>query len=186
MEESSNVSVPVPGQLPSQRLMGKLVLITGAGGAIGLETAGRLLQEGANISLVDINFEALESAKSKLSAHVETGTVDSRILTIKADVTLENEVEAYTQQTVSKFNRLDCAFLNAGISYASTSIFDTTEESYDKVMKVNVKSGMSRVAARILILLERRMLTCRHSQLSSASSMQPRPCAIWATAAASS
>ncbi|KAJ0109471.1 hypothetical protein J7T55_000396 [Diaporthe amygdali] len=107
---------------PSQRLAGKVVLITGAGGSIGLATASRLLQEGASLSLVDISPEALDMAKSKMQPFVSPNSLDSRA-------------------TVDKFGRLDCAFLNAGISYSSTSIFDTTEEKYDKIMNVNVKSA---------------------------------------------
>jgi NAD(P)-dependent dehydrogenase (short-subunit alcohol dehydrogenase family) len=138
---TDSVTATNPSPLPSQRLLGKTVLITGAGGSIGLETAGRLLQEGANLSLVDISSEALEAAVTKLESYVATGTIKSRVATHQADVTSEAEVEQYTAKTVEKFGRLDCAFLNAGISYNSTSIFDTTEESYERVMRVNVKSG---------------------------------------------
>lgn len=127
--------------LPSQRLAGKVVLITGAGGSIGLATASRLLQEGASLSLVDISPEALDMAKSKMHPFVSPNSLDSRVLAVLADVTCEKDVERFTKATVDKFGRLDCAFLNAGISYSSASIFDTTEESYDKIMNVNVKSG---------------------------------------------
>lgn len=141
MSEPETTSVPV-APLSSQRLLGKVILITGAGGAIGVETAGRLLLEGANLSLIDINSEALEAARSKLAAFAAPDKAESRILTIAADVTSEEQVSQYTKQTVERFGKLDCAFLNAGISYNSTSIFDTTEESYEKLMRVNVKSGM--------------------------------------------
>lgn len=127
--------------LQNERLAGKVVLITGAGGSIGLATASRMLQEGANLSLVDINPEALDMAKSELEPFVSSDSLDLVVLTILADVTSEEDVERFTKATVDKFGRLDCAFLNAGISYSSTGIFDTTEESYDNIMKVNVKSG---------------------------------------------
>ncbi|KAK2596454.1 hypothetical protein N8I77_013344 [Diaporthe amygdali] len=127
--------------LPSHRLAGKVVLITGAGGSIGLATASRLLQEGASLSLVDISPEALDMAKSKMHPFVSPNSLDSRVLAVLADVTCEKDVERFTKATVDKFGRLDCAFLNAGISYSSTSIFDTTEQSYDKIMNVNVKSA---------------------------------------------
>ncbi|KAH6869138.1 putative short-chain dehydrogenase [Thelonectria olida] len=106
--------------LPSQRLAGKTILFTGAGGAIGLETSIRLLQQGANLSLIDINAEALETTASKLRSHVPAEASDQRLLTITADVTSEAE--------------------------SSTRIFDTTEESYEKIMRVNVKSGIRHTA----------------------------------------
>lgn len=130
--------------LSAQRLLKKVVLITGAGGAIGLETSARLLQEGASLALVDINPDALVAAVSKLKPYLRDGeSAESRILTLTADVTSEKDTEDFTKKTVEKFGSLDVAFLNAGISYASTSIFDTTEESYDRVMNINVKSGRS-------------------------------------------
>lgn len=100
-----------------------------------------MLQEGASLALVDISPEALDMARSELQPFVSSDSLDSRVLTILADVASEEDVERFTKATVDKFDRLDCAFLNAGISYSSTSIFDTTEESYDKIMRVNVKSG---------------------------------------------
>lgn len=142
MSESTSTHIIPPTGLVPQRHKGKVVLITGAGGAIGLQTATRLLQEGANLSLIDISPDALEAARFELSTHINSSDLDSRVLTYRADVTLEKEVEAFVEQTVQKFGRFDCAFLNAGISYSSTSLFDTTEETYERMMNVNVKSGM--------------------------------------------
>ncbi|KAE9568358.1 hypothetical protein CGMCC3_g15468 [Colletotrichum fructicola] len=107
--------------LPSQRLLGKV--------------------EGANLGLVDISSDALERAVSQLKVNIPGETIENRILTVTADVTSEKAVEQYTTKIASHFQRLDCAFLNAGVSYTSTSIFDTTEETYDRIMQVNVKSA---------------------------------------------
>jgi NAD(P)-dependent dehydrogenase (short-subunit alcohol dehydrogenase family) len=128
-------------QLSPHRQQDRVIIVTGAGGAIGLETSSRLLQEGAKVSLVDINGGALEAAVTKLKTIITDGSLDSRILTIIADVTVEDDVQGFVARTVERFQRLDSVFLNAGISYSSTSIFDTTEESYEKIMRVNVKSG---------------------------------------------
>lgn len=117
------------------------MLITGAGGSIGLAIASRMLQEGASLGLVDISREALDMATSALRPFVPSTLLDSRFLTILAGVTSEEDAECFTKATVGKFGRLDCAFLNAGINYLSTSIFDTTEESYERIIKFNVKSG---------------------------------------------
>lgn len=133
----------LPAPLPAQRHLGKTVLITGAGGTIGLETATRMLQEGANLSLVDISIEALNRAVSKLSEALglQGDGVPLRILHTIADCTEEAEVEAYTDNTFQKFGRLDCSFLNAGRSYSSRSIFDTKVEDFDELMRINVRSG---------------------------------------------
>lgn len=148
MTDQSTAQLPASALAlaPANRLIGKVALITGGGGAIGLETAGRLLQEGARVSLIDISREALDRATTHLQETILANDPAGRsakecILTIQADVTSEPEVAAYTERTVSHFGRLDTAFLNAGISYSSTSIFDTTAESYDRIMNANVKSG---------------------------------------------
>lgn len=132
----------VDGALPtSQRLLGKVVLITGAGGAIGSDTACRLLSEGANLSLVDRSEEALDVVLGKLTELVPAEEMSRRVVTTCADATSESQVQQYTTRTLERFGRLDCAWLNAGMSYNSTSLFETTEQTYDLVMQVNVKSG---------------------------------------------
>lgn len=131
--------------LPAQRLLGKVVLITGAGGAIGVEAAARLLREGARLALVDISAAALDMAMTVLAALVPSDdTPAQHLLPICADVTDERQVEEYTASAVKTFGRLDCAFLNAGISYTSTSILETTVEKYEEVMRTNVRSGVRR------------------------------------------
>ncbi|GAP82502.2 putative short-chain dehydrogenase reductase sdr [Rosellinia necatrix] len=129
--------------LPAQRLLGKVVLITGGGGTIGVETAARVLRDGARVALVDISPDALATAKAKLTAFVLGGEslVDSHILLLTADVTSNSMVEEYTRKTVDEFGRLDCVFLNAGISHPSMTVLESGEEMFDRVMHVNVKSA---------------------------------------------
>ncbi|KAK8014799.1 hypothetical protein PG990_008095 [Apiospora arundinis] len=145
-----------PASLPAQRLLGKTVLITGAGGTIGLETATRMFQEGANLSLLDISRLALDAAVGILTAPYAVQERDavakSRILTITADCTDEAQVEACMNETIQKFGRLDCAFLVVGMSYESKSIFDTSIHEYDDLMRWNVKSAFLGLkhAARVM------------------------------------
>lgn len=130
------------GPLPVFRLSGRVALITGGGGKIGIETARRLLREGANVSLVDISAEHLQAAVKVIQETLSTGqSIGSRILTIVADATVDSEVDGFVKRTVRTFGKLDTAFLNAGVSYDGTSIFDTSEEEYERVMRLNVKSG---------------------------------------------
>jgi NAD(P)-dependent dehydrogenase (short-subunit alcohol dehydrogenase family) len=136
------MSAPISQPPIANRLSGQVAIITGAAGNIGLETASRFLQEGAKVALVDISAEGLKSALATLSTKLPQGKApESCICCIQADVTSEADVKRYVEETVRVFGRLDTAFLCAGISYASTSIFDTTEETYDRVMRINGKSG---------------------------------------------
>lgn len=128
---------PIPG-----RLKDKIALITGAAGNIGFETARRFLAEGAKVSLIDIQETALTETLSKLQdAFSNDTTLTERVLTIQADVTDQPDVERFVSQTVERFGGLDTAFFCAGISYSSTSILDTDDELWDRVIKVNTRSG---------------------------------------------
>jgi NAD(P)-dependent dehydrogenase (short-subunit alcohol dehydrogenase family) len=137
-------SLNANGPLPVHRLNGRVALITGGAGKIGTEAARRVLREGANVSLIDIDAKALESAVEVLKSVLSTGqTVQSRILTIVADVTKEAEVESYVKRTVRTFGRLDTAFLNVEVHSATKSLFEASEEDFDGVIRDNVKSGIS-------------------------------------------
>jgi NAD(P)-dependent dehydrogenase (short-subunit alcohol dehydrogenase family) len=135
---STNLTRP----LPIHRLDGKVAFITGGGGKVGVETAGRLLIEGANVALIDINQQSLEVAVPVLRAAIPTGVpLESRLLTIAADATNESDVEACVKKTVQRFGRLDCALLNAGERDDSKSLFDTTAEDFESIMTTNARSG---------------------------------------------
>lgn len=137
---STNLTRP----MPIQRLEGKVVMITGGGGKVGVESAGRLLIEGCNVALIDIEQTALEAAVPVLKAAIPTGVpIESRLLTIVADATKEADVEACAKKVVQRFNKLDAALLNCCQRGASKSIFDVTEDDFDRIMTINAKSGMS-------------------------------------------
>ncbi|KAJ5761950.1 uncharacterized protein N7511_005332 [Penicillium nucicola] len=133
--------------IPS-RLKDLVALITGAAGNIGLETACRLLHEGAKVVLVDIDENKLATSKRELVDSLTKSPLctdelvaDEAILTVRADVTVEEDVLNSVNETVSKFGRLDIAVLCAGVSYSSTSVLETNVEVYDRVMRVNSRSA---------------------------------------------
>jgi NAD(P)-dependent dehydrogenase (short-subunit alcohol dehydrogenase family) len=136
---STNLTRP----MPIHRLENKVAFITGGGGKVGVESAGRLLVEGANVALIDIDQQALEVAVPVLKAAIPTGVpLESRLLTIAADATKESDVEACVKKTVQRFGRIDCALLNTCEREESKSLFDTNEDEFEKIMNINVKSGM--------------------------------------------
>ncbi|KAI7978711.1 hypothetical protein EIK77_010617 [Talaromyces pinophilus] len=139
--EKAMTGIKPPQPIPD-RLKDKIALITGAAGNIGFETARRFLAEGAKVSLIDIQETALIETFSKLQgAFPDDTTLTERVLTIQADVTDQPDVERFVSQTIERFGGLDTAFFCAGISYTSTSILDTDDELWDKVIKVNTRSG---------------------------------------------
>ncbi|NGP44639.1 SDR family oxidoreductase [Bacillaceae bacterium SIJ1] len=110
---------------------GKVVLITGGAGGIGMATAQLFLDNGAKVALVDINEAALEQAKAALK-----GTSDD-VTVIQADVTKEADVENYVKQTVDTFRKIDVFFNNAGINGPAREMTDLEKETFDTIMSIN-------------------------------------------------
>ncbi|KAF1945363.1 NAD(P)-binding protein [Clathrospora elynae] len=135
---STNLSRP----LPIHRLEGKVVFITGGGGKVGVESAGRLLIEGCNVALIDIDQTALEAAVPVLKAAIPTGVpLESRLCTIAADATKEADVDACVKKCIQRFGRLDAALLNCCDRGITKSIFDVTEADFDRIMTINARSA---------------------------------------------
>jgi NAD(P)-dependent dehydrogenase (short-subunit alcohol dehydrogenase family) len=114
----------------AERLAGRVAVVTGGGGGIGLASVRRMAAEGARIVVADVD-EAAGAAAAK--------EVDGRF--VRTDVSDEDEVRALFQTTVDEFGAVDIAFNNAGISPADDdSILTTGLEAWDRVQRVNLTS----------------------------------------------
>ena len=114
---------------------GKTVIITGAAGIIGQAVATAFYERNANLALVDSNLEALE-------AFANSAGLSARALLLQADVTDEQQVADYVEQTVERFGSIDVFHNNAGITGARSSIVDMEVERFRKLMDVNVTGVM--------------------------------------------
>lgn len=90
---------------------GKTIIVTGAAMGLGFATSESLASKGANVTLVDYNEDALNKAKTEL----ESKFPESKFLTVKADVSVEEEVKNYVEATVKEFGNVDGLYNNAGI-----------------------------------------------------------------------
>ena len=113
------------------RLEGKVALITGATGGIGLATARLFVAEGARVVLVDLEHERLDAAVAELG--------EARASAVAADVSDAADVERFVRATVERHGRIDVFFANAGIEGDVQSIPDYPIETFDRVMAVNVR-----------------------------------------------
>jgi NAD(P)-dependent dehydrogenase (short-subunit alcohol dehydrogenase family) len=118
----------------SKRLENKVIVITGAAMGLGQATAMEAAKEGAKLSLVDQNADALEQSKQEIAAKYP-GT---EILTIVADVSKEDEVRRYVDETVRQFNRIDGFYNNAGIEGRQALIPDYDVGVFKKVIDINL------------------------------------------------
>ncbi|HIG43285.1 MAG TPA: glucose 1-dehydrogenase [Gammaproteobacteria bacterium] len=113
------------------RLDDKIAVITGGAGGIGTAAATRFVREGAKVMLVDLDEEALKRAVENLGSNVARYCV--------ADVTQASQTENYVQTAVEQFGGVDIYLANAGIEGMVASIVDYDEETFDRVIAVNVK-----------------------------------------------
>ncbi|RUQ23979.1 glucose 1-dehydrogenase [Peribacillus cavernae] len=113
-------------------LDGKVAVITGGAGGIGIKTAEYFLKAGANVVVVDLIEETLDKAKSALNTFGD-------IITIKADVSQESDVKNYVKKAVDHFGKIDIFFNNAGIEGKIAPLVDQSVEDFDKVINVNVR-----------------------------------------------
>ena len=114
-------------------LQDKAIIITGGSTGIGRATALRAAQEGARLTIADVNLKDGEAVVAEINSKGGTAQL------VKTDVTRSAEVQAMIAATVSAYGRLDGAFNNAGIEGQFTSITKMTEEEYDRTLSVDLK-----------------------------------------------
>jgi NAD(P)-dependent dehydrogenase (short-subunit alcohol dehydrogenase family) len=123
-----------PGEASDTGLLrGRVALITGGASGIGRAAAVRFAREGAAVVIVDLDEVGGAAVHRALAAEGRS------VLALHSDVTRAADCREAVRRTVEAFGRLDILFNNAGI-IRRASIVETTEEEWDRVMAVNLKS----------------------------------------------
>jgi NAD(P)-dependent dehydrogenase (short-subunit alcohol dehydrogenase family) len=115
------------------RLQGKVALVTGAASGIGRAAALAFAREGAKVVVADI---VPQGGNETVQMIKEAG---GEATFVKADVSRAQDVEALIQKIVETYGRLDCAFNNAGIEGPMSFLVDSTEEDFERTMRINLK-----------------------------------------------
>lgn len=115
-----------------KRLEGKVAIVTGAAGGMGLGAASLFAEEGARVVLIDQNQSALETAVEKIGS--------DKVSFYVANVAEPDQVKAYTQFALDTYGRIDIAVLNAGIAGANQPLEEYPIELFDQVLAVNLRA----------------------------------------------
>ncbi len=121
------------GDMSSKQLRGRTALVTGGAGGIGRATALLFANEGAAVCVVDLNQEAGQEIAREIAA------AGGRAIFERADVTRAADCRRVVERTVQEFGGIQILFNNAGI-IRRASVVEISEEDWDVVMAVNVKS----------------------------------------------
>jgi len=150
------------------RLQGLVAVVTGAASGFGRGIAELYAKEGARVVVADINGAGAAAVAREIGANA---------VAVKTDVTKRADVEAMIARAVSAFGGLDILVNNAGITHKNQSLMTVTEDEFDRIYAVNVKSiYLSTIAA--VPELEKRgggsIITT-----ASTAGIRPRPGLTW-------
>jgi NAD(P)-dependent dehydrogenase (short-subunit alcohol dehydrogenase family) len=112
---------------------GKVAFVTGAGSGIGRAASLAFAREGANVIVADRSEEGNQETVRMIE---ELG---GRALSVKCDVTRNEDVKVALDKGVEAFGRLDFAFNNAGSEQAITATADLTEQEWDRIIDINLR-----------------------------------------------
>jgi len=135
-------------RMPSPKpLAGRIALVTGAAGGIGMAVAERLLEEHAAVVLTDIDEQGLSTATADLQERYGTDNVRSAVM----DVTSEDSVRQAFASVMREYGGIDILVANAGIA-SSAAFEDTTVTAWDHNFDVLTKGYFlaSREAYRVM------------------------------------
>lgn len=115
----------------TMRLKGKTALVTGAAQGFGFGIAETFAREGARVAVLDINGDkAKEAAKA----------IGRKAFAVTCDVGKAKSVDKAVEKILAKVGRLDIVVNNAGTTHRNKPMTEVTEEEFDRVFAVNVKS----------------------------------------------
>ena len=109
------------------QLEGKVSLITGGGSGIGKASALAFAREGSKVVVADVNVDGGEQTVRLIQDTF-----------VKAEVSNSSDVSDMVSHAVQTYNRLDCAFNNAGVSGGPGRIHEYTEDNWSRVLDINL------------------------------------------------
>jgi 3-oxoacyl-[acyl-carrier protein] reductase len=153
------------------RLQGKIAIVTGAGSGFGEGIARRFAQEGARVVVNDIHV----ARGAKVANDIVAAGGAARFCA--GDVSRDADVAALVAFALSAFDGLDIVVNNAGTTHRNQPLLDVSEEDFDRIYRVNVKSLY--LSARHVVPHFRRQRHGVFITIASTAGVRPRPGLTW-------
>ena len=150
------------------RLKDKSAVVTGGASGFGAEIARRYAREGARVVILDLNGDGA----AKVAAEAGNGAI-----ALAGDVTRKADIDAAVARAVKSFGRLDIVVNNAGWTFRNKPMLEVTEEEFDRVFAINVKSIYLMANAAIPVM--RAQGGGRIINIGSTAGVRPRPGLTW-------
>ena len=149
-------------------LKGKVALVTGGGRGIGRAIARRLAEAGAGVVIASRKLENLEATAR------EFASLPGRIIPIACHVGRSSEIENLVRQTEAQAGPIDILVNNSATNIGQGPALDATDEMFDKIVEINVKSAL-----RLIRLIVPRMIERKAGgsiiNVASVSGLKPQP-----------
>lgn len=150
------------------RLNGKTAIVTGGASGFGAGIVQKFLAEGARVMIADINGDAAIEMAEELGANCIAQTVD---------VANASSVNAMAQAAIAAFDHVDILINNAGITHLPTPLDEVSEDDFDRVFNVNMKSVY--LTARALVPHMKSRQSGAILNVASTAGVSPRPNLNW-------
>src|SRR5437868_13858941 len=111
-------------------LSDKVIFLTGGTEGIGLECAKAYAACGARLAIISNNADSISKGQEQLNG--------KNIMYILADVSSRQDMQNAIAQTLEKYHAIDAIHNNAGITYPSKNLHDTSDDEWDTLMNINV------------------------------------------------
>ncbi len=150
------------------RLDGKTAIVTGAASGFGAGIARKFLAEGARVMIADINGDAAQDMAAQLGPNA---------LAQQVDVGDRVSVQAMADAAYATYEHLDILVNNAGVTHLPTLLEDVSEDDFDRVFNVNMKSVY--LTARAIVPAMKARGTGAILNVASTAGLSPRPNLNW-------
>ena len=150
------------------RLKDKTAIVTGAGSGFGKGIAMRFAKEGARVGVVDINAEAAREVASQIG---------NSAFAMEADVSIDRDVSRMVQEALDRWGQLNILVNNAGTTHRNQPMTEVTEEEYERIFAVNVKSVY--LSARHVVPVMKKQGFGVILNVASTAGVRPRPGLVW-------